>query len=87
MKEITAAIERAEGFLVWNMGEDAWETLEDLPSEAKNHPRVLELRLECLVVVREWHKAVFSARGSWQHCQSRLWFDSGWPVASRRLEG
>lgn len=30
---------------------------------AKNHPRVLELRLECLVVLREWQKAVFLGEG------------------------
>jgi uncharacterized protein HemY len=63
MKEITAAIERAEGFLVLSMAEDAWETLEDLPTEAKNHPRVLELRLECLAVLREWQKAVILGEG------------------------
>lgn len=45
------------------MAEDGWETLEDLPTEAKNHPRVLELRLECLVVLKEWQKTVILGEG------------------------
>jgi uncharacterized protein HemY len=57
MTTIAATIEKAESFLVLGMAEDAWETLEDLPSDAKNLPRVLELRLECLVCLREWQKA------------------------------
>jgi hypothetical protein len=36
---------------------EAWELLEDLPTELKNHPRVLELRLESLVCLRSWEKA------------------------------
>ena len=39
------------------IGEDAWETLEDLPTEAKNIPRVLELRLESLVCMKKWQMA------------------------------
>jgi len=39
------------------MAVEAWETLEDLPSEAKNHPRVLELRVEILCDEEEWEKA------------------------------
>lgn len=39
------------------MNLDAWETLEDLPAEAKNHQRVLELRLEILCHENEWQKA------------------------------
>lgn len=63
MSTIYNAIEQAEGFLVLGMAEDAWETLEDLPSDAKNHQRVLELRLECLCVLKEWHKAVYLGEG------------------------
>lgn len=44
-------------FLALGIGDEAWETLEDLPTEAKNHPRVLELRVESLVCLREWQKA------------------------------
>ena len=36
------------------MGEESWELLEDLPTELKNHPHVLELRLESLVCMRKW---------------------------------
>lgn len=63
MKEITAAIDKAEAFLFLGMAVEAWETLEDLPTEAKNHPRVLELRLECLVVLKEWQKTVILGEG------------------------
>jgi hypothetical protein len=47
MNVINSAIEKAEGFLVIGMGVEAWNTLEDLPSDAKNHPRVLEMRARC----------------------------------------
>lgn len=60
---ITAAIERAEGFLVLGMATEAWQALEDLPSAAKNLPRVLELRLECLGLLKEWHKVVLLGEG------------------------
>lgn len=40
-----------------------WESLEDLPTESKNHPRVLELRLECLGVLKEWQKTVILGEG------------------------
>lgn len=63
MEAIRAAIEKAEGFLVLGMGVEAWDTLEDLPTEAKNHPRVLELRVAVLVHERDWQKAVFLAEG------------------------
>ena len=63
MNAIRAAIEKAEGFLSLGMGVEAWETLEDLPSDAKNHPRVLELRVAVLVHERDWQKAVFLAEG------------------------
>ena len=63
MKEITAAIDKAEGFLVLGMGGEAWETLEDLPTEAKNHPRVLALRVAVLIHERSWHKAALLADG------------------------
>jgi hypothetical protein len=58
MNPINSTIEKAEGFLALGMGVDAWETLEGLPSEAKIHPRVLELRLEILVHEKEWEKVV-----------------------------
>jgi thioredoxin-like negative regulator of GroEL len=45
------------------MGIEAWETLEDLPSEAKNHQRILELCLEILCRKKEWRKAVALGRG------------------------
>lgn len=45
------------------MAAEAWETLEDLPTDAKNHPRVLELRLHCLCVLKEWQKVVFLGEG------------------------
>ena len=58
MDATKTAIEKAEGFLTLGMGVDAWEILEDLPTAAKNHQRVLELRLEILCHEKEWHKAV-----------------------------
>lgn len=57
MHVIKTATDKAEGFLVLGMAVDAWESLEDLPTESKNHPRVLELRLECLVCLQDWQKA------------------------------
>lgn len=44
--------------LFYNEWGQAWESLEDLPSEAKIHPRVLELRLKILVHENEWDKVV-----------------------------
>ncbi|MCF7787827.1 MAG: hypothetical protein K9N47_16985 [Prosthecobacter sp.] len=57
MNTLNQAIEKAEGFLALGIGDDAWELLEDLPTELKNHPRVLELRLEALVCLRNWPMA------------------------------
>lgn len=51
------AIEKAEGFVALGIGDDAWEVLEDLPTELKNLPRVLELRLESLVCMKNWQMA------------------------------
>jgi len=58
MNPINSTIEKAEGFLALGMGVEAWETLEGLPTEAKNLQPVLELRLEILVHEKEWEKAV-----------------------------
>lgn len=52
------ATRKAEGFITLGLHVDAWETLEDLPISAKNHQRVLELRLEILCHEKEWRKAV-----------------------------
>jgi thioredoxin-like negative regulator of GroEL len=57
MNLISQAIEKAEGFLALGLGLDAWESLEDLPTEAKKNHRVLELRLEILCHEKEWEKA------------------------------
>lgn len=62
-EEINATIERAEGFMVLGLAVDAWETLEDLPSNAKNHPQVLALRVRILAHEREWLKLTFLAEG------------------------
>jgi hypothetical protein len=81
MNEITAAIEKAEGFLVLGMAEDAWETLEDLPTEAKNLSRVLEIRMECLCILKEWLKVCFLGEGLVsalpKSAKIRLWFACG----------
>jgi hypothetical protein len=58
-----AAIERAEGFMVLGLAVDAWETLEELPSNAKNHPQVLALRVRILAHEKEWLKLTFLAEG------------------------
>lgn len=63
MNAIRAAIEKAEGFLSLGMGVEAWETLEDLPIESKNHPEVLALRVAVLVHEKSWQKTVFLADG------------------------
>lgn len=72
------------------MAEDAWETLEDLPTDAKNHPRVLELRLECLVVLKEWRKAVFLGEGLVaalpESAQIRFWLACGLAQTGRLEE-
>lgn len=61
MNIINKAVEKAEGFLALGMGVEAWETLEDLPSESKNHPDVLALRVAILIHEQSWQKAVFLA--------------------------
>ena len=45
------------------MGIDAWDTLEDLPSDGKNHPQVLALRVRILAHEREWLKVALLAEG------------------------
>lgn len=57
MNALRQTIEKAEGFVTLDMGAEAWELLEDLPTELKNHPRVLELRLESLVCLQKWEIA------------------------------
>ncbi len=57
LDQTSEAIEKAEGFITLGLNVDAWETLEDLPSESKNNQRVLELRLEILCHEKEWEKA------------------------------
>lgn len=57
MSTFKQAIEKAEAFITLGIGDDAWELLEDLPTELKNHPRVLELRLESLVCLHKWEIA------------------------------
>lgn len=39
------------------MANSAWEVLEDLPTELKNHPRVLLGRIDVLLHLKEWAKA------------------------------
>jgi hypothetical protein len=63
MIHIDDAIKKAEGFLFLGMVNEAWETLEDLSTDSKNHQRVLELRLECLCILKEWQKAYFLGVG------------------------
>jgi hypothetical protein len=57
MNALKLTIEKAEAFITLGIGDDAWELLEDLPTELKNHPRVLELRLESLVCLQKWEIA------------------------------
>jgi len=57
MNKLKQAIEKAEGYVALGIGDEAWELLEDLPTELKNHPRVLELRLESLVCMKNWQMA------------------------------
>jgi predicted Zn-dependent protease len=63
MNPLKQAVEKAGAFLVLGMGVEAWETLEDLPSNAKNHPSVLALRVAILIHEQSWQKAVFLAEG------------------------
>lgn len=63
MIHLDDAIEKAEGYLFLGLAEEAWETLEDLSTDTKNNQRVLELRLECLCVLKEWQKAYFLGVG------------------------
>jgi hypothetical protein len=60
---IKAAVTKAEGFLDLGMAEEAWNTLEDLPTDAKNHPQVLALRIRILAHEREWFKLSLLAEG------------------------
>jgi hypothetical protein len=56
---------------------EAWETLEDLPPDAKNHPSVLALRVRILAHEREWLKLTFLAVGvlSAFPALSGVWYD------------
>ena len=58
-----AMIERAQGFMELGLSEEAWNTLEDLPPDAKNHPDVLSLRVRILAHEKEWRKLTFLAAG------------------------
>jgi len=62
-EEIKVAITRAEGFIELGLSIDAWNTLEDLPSEGKNLPQVLALRIKILAQEKEWLKVTFLAQG------------------------
>ena len=90
MNVIKPATDKAEGFLVLGMAEDAWECLEDLPTDAKNHPRVLELRLECLGVLKEWQKTVILGEGLAaalpKSAQIRFWLACGLTQTGRLEE-
>lgn len=90
MNAIRRAIEKAEGFLALGIGDESWETLEDLPTDAKNHPRVLELRLECLGVLKEWQKVVFLGEGIAaalpESAQIRFWLACGLAQTGRLEE-
>lgn len=61
------------------MGIDAWDTLEDLPSDGKNHPQVLALRVRILAHEREWLKLTFLAEGvlSAFPALPGVWYDLG----------
>lgn len=56
MSRIQEAIQKAEGYLALELFEEAWNILEDLPSESKGHPRVLELQLQCFTLAKLWEK-------------------------------
>lgn len=72
-------IEKAEGFLALGMGVEAWNTLEDLPTEAKNHPQVLALRVAVLIHEQSWQKAALLADGVLTAfpALSGVWLDLG----------
>ena len=76
---MTAIIEKAEGFLDLGMGVDAWNILEDLPTDAKNHPDVLALRIRILSMEREWLKLSLLADGVLSAFPdlSGVWYDLG----------
>jgi uncharacterized protein HemY len=77
--QIRADIERAEGFIELGLSVEAWETLEDLPPDAKNHPSVLALRVRILAHQREWLKLTFLAEGvlSAFPALADVWYDLG----------
>lgn len=52
--EIDRALDEAEGLAAMGLYEDAWETMEGLPPEAKVSRRVLGLRLTCCVGLGAW---------------------------------
>ncbi len=72
-----AIIERADGFMELGLSVGAWETLEDLPQDAKNQPKVLALRIHILAHEREWLKVSLLAEGvlSAFPTLSGVWYD------------
>ncbi len=66
--DIAVHITQSEGYL--GLGLDAWETLEDLPSDDKVNPRVVELRLEILCHEKSWEKADILGESLLRHTQT-----------------
>jgi hypothetical protein len=55
---LSRALEQAEGYCELRMWESAWNVLEDLPNELRCHPEVLSRRLDCLIGLEHWDKAL-----------------------------
>lgn len=61
---IHTALEAADGYLTLKMWEAAWNCIEDLPTELKNHPDALAVRLDVMVGMQEWEKGMYLGRGA-----------------------
>lgn len=51
-------IEQVEGFCELGMWQHAWDLLDDLPDELRVHPDVLSCRLDVLIGLKQWGKAL-----------------------------
>lgn len=56
--DLINALNAADGFLILGMWDHAWNAIEDMPSQWKNHPDSLRRRIDALIGLQAWQKAL-----------------------------
>jgi len=58
---LKSSLGQAEGYCELGMWEQAWNVLDDLPEELRPHPDVISRRLDVLIGLKHWGKALILA--------------------------